>query len=168
MEIIKNFGLNPVLLAAQVINFLIVFYVLKRFLYKPILSMLKARDKTIKDGLRQAEEARLLLEKTAQRERETLKKAQNEARALLDETRKQRDELIVLAEQEAKKQAERILSDARSQISQETREAEKRLSAHISDLAIQLLNQSVGDLVGKEQQEVVMQQALKKIKRKAD
>lgn len=168
MEIVKNFGLNPVLLVAQVINFLIVFYVLKRFLYKPILDMLKKRDTTIKEGLKQAEEARLLLEKTAERERETLRKAQTQAKELIEDTKRQRDELLSLAEDAAKKQAERILEEARAQITYETREVEKRLASHISDLAIQLLNQSVADLVSDDQQELIIKQALKTIKRKAD
>lgn len=168
MELLNNFGINPILLIAQIINFLVVFYVLKRYLYKPILTMLKTRDNTIKEGLKQAEEARLLLEKTAERERETLRKAQNQAKELIEETKRQREELLSLAEEAARKQAERILTEAREQITFETREVEKRLTSHISDLAIQLLNQSVGDLVNKDQQELIVRQALKRIKRKAD
>ena len=57
MEILENFGLNPMLLIAQIVNFLIVLFILKKFLYKPVLEMLKKRQTTIKDGLKQAEEA---------------------------------------------------------------------------------------------------------------
>ena len=56
MEIIKNFGIDPLLLIAQIVNFLIIFYILKRFALKPILDILKKRENTIKEGLREAEE----------------------------------------------------------------------------------------------------------------
>ena len=55
MEILENFGVNPVLLAAQIVNFIIVLFILKKFLYKPILDLLKKRQFTIKEGLKQAE-----------------------------------------------------------------------------------------------------------------
>jgi F-type H+-transporting ATPase subunit b len=58
MEILKTFGFDPILLGAQIINFLIIFYLLKRFLYKPVLGMLKTREDKIKEGIKQAEEAR--------------------------------------------------------------------------------------------------------------
>jgi F-type H+-transporting ATPase subunit b len=79
MEILHEFGINPVLLVAQIINFAIVFWVLKKFLYKPILTMLKERQKEIKKGITDAEDARVLLEKTTQKEKEVLKKAQAES-----------------------------------------------------------------------------------------
>ena len=57
MEIIKNFGVEPVLLVAQIINFLIILFILKKFLYKPVLDTLKKREDSIKEGLKQAEES---------------------------------------------------------------------------------------------------------------
>ncbi len=73
MEIIKNFGLNPILLAAQIVNFLIIFFILKKFLYKPVLNVLNKRQVTIKEGLKQAEEARVKLEKVVIEEKDILK-----------------------------------------------------------------------------------------------
>lgn len=168
MELIKEFGINPILLAAQVVNFLIVLYILKRLLYKPILQALKNREQTIKEGLKQAEEARLLLEKTAEKERKVLKEAQASARIILDDTKKQRDEILRLAEDSAKKQAEQIIKEARQQITFEARETEKRLTAHVTRLAVQFLERSIADLFTPNEQEIVMKNALKKINTKAD
>lgn len=168
MESLEQFGLNPVLLAAQVINFLLVFYILKRFLYKPILETLKNREKTIREGLKQAEEARLLLENTEKKEREVLKKAQQDAKILLDETRAQRDQMVAETEAMTKKQTELMLKEARAQISFETAEAEKRLSAHISQLAVTFLQKSISDLFSEDDQERIMQNAIKKMKEKVN
>jgi|SRR3989344_2828274 len=168
MEIIGKFGINPILLAAQIVNFLIILYVLKRFLYKPILKVLKNREETIKQGLNQAEEARLLLEKTAEKEKNILKEAQLQARKILDDTRGQSQEMMRHAEETAKKQAESILKDARTQISFEARETERRLSAHVSKLAVQFLEKSVADFFTPEEQEMIIKNALKKMRTQAD
>ena len=63
MELIKNFGLDPVYLAAQIVNFLIILYFLRRFLYKPVFKMLKKRENEIKEGLEKTEESKRLMEK---------------------------------------------------------------------------------------------------------
>ena len=57
MEILKTFGVDPIFLGAQIVNFLIIFYLLKRFLYKPVLGCLKTGRQN--QGLKQAEEARI-------------------------------------------------------------------------------------------------------------
>ncbi|MBU2632677.1 F0F1 ATP synthase subunit B, partial [Patescibacteria group bacterium] len=49
MEIVKQFGLDPVLLVAQIVNFLILLFILKKLLYKPVLELLKKREDTIKE-----------------------------------------------------------------------------------------------------------------------
>ena len=114
MEILGMFGIDPILLSAQIVNFLIVFYILKRFALKPILSMLKNREKTIREGLEQAQEAQKLLVETAEKEKTVLRKAQLEAKAMLDEAKKHRDDLLAETEKKTKDQADKILQEARA------------------------------------------------------
>ncbi len=168
MEIFKDFGINPVLIIAQVVNFLIILYVLKRFLYKPVLEVIKKREKSIKEGLKQAEEARVLMEKTAAREREVMKKAQEESRKLLEETKRQRDEIFKATEVAAQKRATQILDEAKKQITFETAKVQKELSMKVSGLAVEFLQKSIGDLFGEEEQEIVIKNAITKIKRRVD
>lgn len=168
MEIFKDFGINPVLIIAQIVNFLIILYVLKRFLYKPVLEVIKKREKSIKEGLKQAEEARVLMEKTAVREREVMKKAQEESRKILEETKKQRDEVLKATEVSAQKRAEQILNEAKKQITFETSKAQKELSMRVSGLAVEFLQKSVAELFSKEDQEVIIKGAITKIKKRVD
>lgn len=168
MEVAQQFGINWVLLAAQTVNFLIVLFVLKKLMYKPVQEMLKKRQATITAGLKDAEEARKLLEQTTEKEREVLKKAHAEAKLLLEETKQQRTLMQAETEALAKKQAEAILVEARAQIALETAEAEKRLSAHISQLAVTFLQKSIADLFSESDQELIMKNAMKKMKEKAN
>lgn len=168
MEILSMFGIDPILLAAQIVNFLIVFYILKRFALKPILAMLKNREKTISEGLAQADQARKLLEETAEKEKAVLRKAQLEAKALLDEAKKHREDLLSEAESKTKEQANKILREAREQITFETKEAEKRLVGHISALAVDIIQRSSADLFTQKDQTAVLENAVKNLKKKSN
>ena len=168
MEILGMFGINPVLLAAQIVNFLIVFYILKRFALKPILAMLKNRERTIKEGLEQAEEARKLLEETTEKEKAVLRKAQLEAKALLDEAKKHSEDILSESESKTKLQADKILQEAREQISFESKEAEKRLASHITALAVEVIQKSSAELFTQKDQASVLENAVKSLKKKSN
>src|SRR3989344_3938875 len=135
MEILENFGVNPILLAAQIVNFLIIFFVLKKFLYKPILELLKKRQIMIKEGISQAEESRIKLEKVIIEEKNILRQAQLAAKKVIEDAKQESIELARQASDNAKKQTEKILTDARAQISREYAETEKRLAVQTSKLA---------------------------------
>lgn len=164
MEIVKNFGLDPIIFGAQIINFLVVFYLLKRFLYKPILEVLRKRENEIKDGLKQAEEGRLLYEKTVEKEKEILRKAREESKKMMEDARNQALVLSAKMEEDGKKQAERIISSAREQIELETKAAEKRLAGQISNLSFEFLSKALKQMFSGKEQEEVMQKALREFK----
>lgn len=168
MEVLGKFGINWILLAAQTVNFLIVFYIVKKFALKPILTMLKNREKTIKDGLEQAEEARKLLQETSDKEREILRKAQTEAKQLLEDAKKHCEEVLSEAEVKTKEQTEKMLQEAKEQITLETKAAEKRLAGHISQLAVELLEKSTQELFTGKEQSLVINKALRTLKKKVD
>jgi F-type H+-transporting ATPase subunit b len=168
MEILKTFGFNPLLLIAQIVNFVIVILLLKKFLYKSILDTLKKRETTIKEGLAQAEEARKMLEDTNKKEKAVLKKAQEEARKLIQDTKKQRDIILKQAEESAREHATAILTEAKQQITFETKQAQKQLATQMSGLTIEFLQKSIGELFSKEDQELIIKNAVQKIKKRAD
>ena len=87
---------------AQALNFIILVWLLKRFLYKPILNAVDAREKRIAAELADAEAIRT----EAQRERDEFQRKSKE----FDE---QRAALLTKATDEAKAERQRLLDDAR-------------------------------------------------------
>jgi F-type H+-transporting ATPase subunit b len=164
-EFIKVFGLNPTLILAQIVNFLIIFYILKRFLYKRIMSILKKRKDAIEEGLKQAEEARLLLEKTAKKEKEILKQGREEVQKLIDEAKKQSKAFLEEAQQKAKIKEEYILNEARKQIALEISQAESELYEKVSYMALEMIRKSKTSLFNKEDQDLAMKHALQEIRK---
>jgi len=131
------FGVDLPKLLFQVINFLLLLYLLNRFLFKPVLKLLDEREARIKKGLEDAE--------AAARDRE-LAKAEREA--ALDEARKEAQAMVARANKiaedsraeilaEAKEQAEKVTARAREEITAEKERAMSELRATVADLALQ-------------------------------
>lgn len=165
MEIINNFGLDPFLLGSQIVNFIIILYLLKRFFYKPVLDVLKKRENLIKEGLKQAEEGRKLFEESQKKEKEILAKAQNQARTILEETKIQAEKIAKEIEEKARKNANEIVNSAIEKIKQEQEITEKKLSAHVSRLAVELLEKSASELFDIKDQKQLIKIATDKFKK---
>ncbi len=168
MEIVDKFGISPVLLVAQFINFGIIFLVLKKFLYKPVMTMLKTRRDEIKKGIDDAGKAQILLEEASQKEKKLLKNAQNETRKMLGEAKKHTQMMLQDARENAKKEADRILKAAKMQIELEAKQTEKRLATHVSDLAVIMLTKSLPELLSENERTNVVKLAAKKLKGKVN
>jgi len=163
MEIIKNFGVEPVLLIAQIVNFLIILFILKKFLYKPVLDTLKKREDSIKEGLKQAEESKLALEKALEEERRILKKAQDQARKIVDDAKNQSIIIAKEVEDKSKIQSEKILLDGKKQIEEEVKLAEKRLAANVNKLSIDILRRSIKEMFSGNEEKKLIDRAEKEI-----
>lgn len=104
MEALANLGIDWKLLLAQVVNFVIVLIVLKRFAYQPMLKLLDERTAKIARGLADAELAQKKLSEMEEKERAVLAEARTEAKRILvetDENARKRD-AIKISETEAK------------------------------------------------------------------
>ena len=109
-------GLNLGYLLVQILNFALVFIVLRAFVFKPIMDLLDKRRKSIAQGLQDAQvaaEARANAEKDAQ---EILTKAQAEANQNIREATERAEvvskEIMAQAEADAAKAREAALADA--------------------------------------------------------
>lgn len=162
MEIIQQFGVEPVLLVAQIINFLILLFILKKFAYKPIFKMLSDRKKTIENSLKQAEDAKRALDEALEKEKEILKNAQNSASKILQDTKVQADEMIENAREQAKTQMDQMIDDARRQLSQDAKDMEKRLAQKTAQMATDIVKNAAKSIfTEKEQKEVIKKMAKK-------
>jgi len=142
---------------AQALNFLILVWLMKRFLYKPVLNAIDAREKRIAQELAEAnkkgneaqEERNELRRKNEEFDRERaelLSKAADEAKAereqLMDEARKAADALSA-------KRAETLRSEAKDLNQTITRRAQEAVFSMarqaLSDLASTSLEEQMGE-----------------------
>ena len=82
-----RFGVDLTHFSAQVISFLIVAFLLQRYAYKPILTMLEERRRRIKEGLDNAEKIKQELANTQTRTQEIMVQAGQKASQMIEEAR---------------------------------------------------------------------------------
>lgn len=164
-EILNQFGVQPILLLAQIVNFLIVLYLLKRFALKPILQVLKDRQTTIADSLKNAEKAQEALDKATEKEKEILTLAQEQAKSTLQDARLQAADIAKTAEDSTREQVERMLTDAHKKIDKQTEDAEKQLAQKVTTIAADMLKSSLKGMLDDKEQEKVVERATKNLKR---
>src|SRR5438477_8267564 len=108
----ETFGWDPRLFFSQVVSFIIVAYVLKRFAYKPILAVLEQRRQQIAQAHTNAEKIKQQLAEAEQRYSEILAKGNAEAQKMIEEARSSASHLSDRKQQEALAAAEQHLVQA--------------------------------------------------------
>jgi len=160
-ELIKTFHIDLKLLLAQVVNFVIVLWVLYKFAYKPILKTLNDRTSKIEKGLKDAETANKKVLEIEEREKEMLANAKKETQVIIakaEETaKKNKDEIII----EAKTQADKILEDAKKKIEDEKVKMVQEVKVEISGLVISATEKVLGEKLDEAKDNELINNALK-------
>ena len=109
----EQFGFNTSLFVSQVISFLIVAFLLHRFAYKPILTVLEARRTEIAQSLANAEKIRQQLAETEAARQKIMADANTQANKLIEEARAAAAKVQETESQRAIATAEPIIATAR-------------------------------------------------------
>lgn len=120
-------GIDWKLLILQTIAFLIMLWVLKKFVYPPLTHALDERQKTVEEGLRAAKEAEEKAEKSQVEIEKLLASARKEADGIVATAKSEAVASIEAAEEKAKNKAKRIVEQAHEQLEQDVLAARKAL-----------------------------------------
>lgn len=115
------------------IAFLIVFFILKKYAWAPILTGLNEREAGIASSIATAERVKLEMAQLVNENEALLAQAREERGAMLKEAKEIKDKIISEAKDDAKVQASKIIADAQASI-------ENQKMAAITDLKNQLGN----------------------------
>lgn len=164
MEVLEHFGVDWRLFLAQIVNFLVIAYVFKRFLYKPILSTIKRRQELIEKGLKDAEKAGRALENAQEEQDKIVESASREAEKIILEAKKQSDELREELFQKTNSDIERLMNETRNQIELEKVEFMKESRATALEIARSVLNEAVKNMFDKKEQAEIVKKGIKNLK----
>lgn len=120
-------GFNWKILLANVVNFLILLFLLSKIGLKPMQRFIEKRQKEIQEGIDNAEKASKALGKAQEESRAIISQAQKEAQGILEHAREQSDKQAAAAllkqQEEMEKAAQRAKEDIaaeRDRVLQET------------------------------------------------
>lgn len=125
------------------ISFAVLFFLLKKFAWKPIVGTVNDREQSIREALASAEAAKKEMENlTADNER-ILKEARLEREAMLKEAREIRAKMIADAEGDAKNKADKMIANAQDAIINEKKAAIAELKSQVALLSIEIAEKVV-------------------------
>ena len=141
--------INPGLLIWTLVIFNSLFLVLRRFAWKPILSVAEERESTIRVALDEARRRQAEAQELMRRQEEELAEARSQARQTLAKNREAVDRFRKEMERRTREESEELLVRAREAIRQEREDAVEALRRESVDLALatasKLLRQELDD-----------------------
>jgi F-type H+-transporting ATPase subunit b len=162
-QIFTNFGITWPKFIAQVILFLVVYWVLNKYAFGPVLKMLNERRRRIEEGQHNAEKIKRQLAEAELRYQEVLRKANEEASKLLDEARAMSDAISQKQLQQAIRDAEGVIAKAHDTIVQERNKMVAEVKQEMVDLVVKTTSKVVGKVITPEDQKRLSEETVKQL-----
>src|SRR5882762_2302997 len=159
----ETFGWNPWLFLSQVISFVIVALVLRRFAYRPILAVLEERRRKIEEGQLNAEKIKKELAEAEKRYQEILAKANADAQRMIDEARESAAHLSERKQQEAIVAAEQIITKAREAAAREHERTMESLKHELGRLVVETTAKVTEKVLTPEDQRRLQEEAARQL-----
>ena len=135
-KITHDFGVSTPFLFAQIVNFLLVAFLLWKFAFKPVIATLDERQKKIASGLQYADEMKAKLEAIQQESVASSKRAQADASKVIDEARKAAKDFLDKQTAETSARAAEILAKAQQAIEFEKKKMLAEARTEIARLVV--------------------------------
>ena len=126
------------LLIWTLLAFIIVFLILKKFAWKPILATLKERETGIADAIATADRVKAEMAMLQNENEAMMAKAREERAVMIKEAKEQSDKMIADAKERAKNEYDRILADAQSAIQHQKMAALTDVKNQVGALVIEV------------------------------
>ena len=154
--------LDPGLYVWTILTFLLLFFLLAKFAWKPLLKALSEREEKIRSSLEKADEAQQKLERLSSEGEKIIGKARAEAQSIVSNGKvvaeKVRDEI----EAKAKEKAKTIVAQAGKQITAEKEQAISDIRGEVASLSIQIAGKLIRKNLSKKDNMVLIKESLEK------
>lgn len=160
-EGIAALGLDGEAFLIQLITFLLVFYVLKRFVFARVVKLLEDRREAIEEGVRLTADAVVERDKLEKETAKTRAEARKEADEIISRTTEQTTQMIKDAEAKAAEKAHNLIEEAKKKIEEETARARRKLEAEVVDLVIEATEKVAGEKLDAKKDAALLTRALR-------
>lgn len=162
-EIFNQFGVTLPKFIAQLVLFLIVYFVLNRYAFGPLLQILDERRKRIEEGQLNAEKIKKQLAEAELRYQDVLRKANEDAQILLEESRKNNEAVSKREMDRAVAESAAIVERARQEISSERNLMVDEVKREMVSLVIKTTASVAGKVLTPEDQKRLSEEATKEL-----
>lgn len=160
-------GINVTLFIEQGVAFLILVFILGKFVYPTLMKAIDDRRAAIEAGLQEAKESQEALAKAEASASELLEQARKDADDMLARTHQEAASMVAEAESKAKQRAEQIVADARAQLSLDVAKAREALKKDTVELVALATERMVGDKLDAQKDTELVKKALAAVEERA-
>lgn len=159
----ENLGIDLRLLIAQVINFVLFFIIVKKFIMAPFSKFITDEKQREKDKDKLLQDAKKIEEGLVVKEKEFNEKSQKELKKLLDDAKKRAEALTDEILEKAQKEAESIKNKMKTQMEAERDALYRDVKSKVADLSIELVNEGLIFALDENTKKKVTQRILKNL-----
>jgi F-type H+-transporting ATPase subunit b len=141
----SNFLVPNSTFIVELVAFLIVVFVLGRYILPPISKIMDERQATIRQALADADEAKRRAADAQEEYKRIVNEARTQARAVVEEANKMAELNRTERRQQAEAEYERIVASAGAEVEAQTRRAQEELRQQAADLAIAVAEKVLGE-----------------------
>ncbi len=143
------------------IIFIVFFFLLAKFAWKPILGAVKSREESINNALASAEAARREMQDLTANNERILQEARAERDAMLKEAREMREKMIADSKADAQAEGARMIEQAKAAILAEKNAAMSELKTQVSTLSLEIAEKLLkSELANKDSQKQLVEKML--------
>jgi F-type H+-transporting ATPase subunit b len=154
-------GVDPKAFLIQLVTFVLAFFVLRKYAFKPILKVLDQRRETIESGVTLGEEMKNERAKLEDEVADALHTARQEADTIVSQAQESGRQAIREAEDKAREKAAGILAEAEARITQDTARARKQLEKELVSLVAEATEAIIEEKVDAKKDAALIERALK-------
>jgi len=144
----------------QLLIFVGLVFLLKKFAWKPILDSVNSREEGIKNALDSAEKAKLEMENLQADNQKLLKEARAEREAMLKDARDIKNKMIEDAKEEARVEAGKLVAQAQESIQSEKKAAIAELKGQVANLSIEIAEKVVREELSNKDKQVQLVESM--------
>jgi F-type H+-transporting ATPase subunit b len=152
----EGLGINLGYLLVQIIAFIVIYTLLTRFIYDPLLRVLKERRARIAKGLEDSAAAATARRNAESEGEKILAAARADGSKLVEEARSRAEEVGKQVEADARAEAEKIRSDARIASAAERDQQLAALRGQVADISIAVARRLIGESLDEKRQNALI------------
>ena len=156
--------LDPGLFIWTILTFLILFLVLAKFAWRPLLTALESRENTIKSSLENADKAKLELERLNAQSEEIISKSRSEAQSIRVEAKAAAEKIKADVMFQAGEDAKKLRDEAEKQIQVEMDKAVNEIRSEVVNLTISIAEKVIKKNLSKEDNHSLIEDSLQNLK----
>lgn len=151
---------HPFWVIVSIVNFLVLLYLLRRYLWGPILTVLANRAEKIREGLAMAEAAKVERDRMKAEVERLLADARREAQAIAERTTKAAEAAAADIRTQAKAEADRIRERGREDATQLHDQALAQLRSELAGMVVLAASRVLGRELDAEKHRALIEQSL--------